>query len=142
MEFSIQNPEIMRRCTEEVLPNLQQTKPPTMGKRGRDNIKVEENVEIEDVCNDYMNTNSDRRIQQVFAKLQTLCMTSKARKSLWEWQQAYARHEKNETLLPIGGKMENDRPGWVSRMGRAIIGSSKFFSYWSCTVTLKRNLEN
>jgi hypothetical protein len=64
-------------------------------------------------------------MKHVFRDLEALCVTTEAKKSLWEWQLTYARQEKIEALLPTGGRMSEVRGGWVSRMGRAIIGSGE-----------------
>jgi hypothetical protein len=64
-------------------------------------------------------------MKRVFRDLEALCATTEAKKSLWEWQLTYARQEQDEALLPAGGKMTDDKGGWVSRMGRAIIGSGE-----------------
>lgn len=89
--------------------------------------------EIEDTCSAFLSEDRERRIKRVFLHLEVLCVTTEAKISLWEWQLAYARRERNETFLPNGGKMTNDRTGWVSRVGRAIIGSGTlYFQYDSC----------
>lgn len=42
---------------------------------------------------------------QSFAQLEAMCLTNDARKSLRAFQQAYARKERREALLPLGGTM-------------------------------------
>jgi hypothetical protein len=64
----------------------------------------------------------ERRTKKVFLHLEALCVTNEAKKSLWEWQLAFARRMGNEKFLPSGGKMVDERAGWVSRVGRALSG--------------------
>lgn len=46
-------------------------------------------------------------------------MTKEARQSLWEYQQAFARIQKNEKLLPVGGRMV-ERNEWVRRLSKVL----------------------
>jgi hypothetical protein len=62
----------------------------------------------------------DRRSSRVFLHLQALCATNEAKKSLWEFQLLFARIEGKPKLLPSGGRMTDERSGWVSRVGRAV----------------------
>ncbi|KAK3936561.1 hypothetical protein QBC46DRAFT_25898, partial [Diplogelasinospora grovesii] len=59
-------------------------------------------------------TDDDERCQRIFQYLEELCVTSQARRSLWLWQQDYARRTHREALLPRGGSMA-DRKGIVGR---------------------------
>lgn len=62
------------------------------------------------------------RTKLVFQRLEALCATSEARRSLRAWQQTYARRHRCEELLPKGGSMEDrEQRGWV---GRLLSGSS------------------
>ena len=63
----------------------------------------------------------ERRCRRVFNHLEALCLTDEAKKSLWEFQQNYARHIGCDRLLPVGATMKD---GWMSRMGRAISGGT------------------
>ncbi|KFZ09225.1 hypothetical protein V501_05667 [Pseudogymnoascus sp. VKM F-4519 (FW-2642)] len=66
-------------------------------------------------------SNADKlRYRRVFAVLETHCKTPDAKKSLWSFQQAYARNLKSENLLPIGGSIQ-EKENIFSRAG-------KFFS--------------
>jgi len=51
-----------------------------------------------------------------------LCATNEAKKSLRDWQQAYAREVGKEELLPRGGSMVDKELRWVVRVGRVISG--------------------
>jgi hypothetical protein len=83
---------------------------------------AEDGTDLIDTCSAFLTEDGDRRMQRVFIHLETLCITSDAKKSLWDWQLAYARKERNEKLLPTGGKMSEER-SWVSRMGKVFSGS-------------------
>ena len=52
----------------------------------------------------------DRRIKRVFVHLDALCVTAAARKSLWDFQLAFARAKQNKEFLPLGGRMEDKSP--------------------------------
>ncbi|KAB5582939.1 hypothetical protein GE09DRAFT_1278260 [Coniochaeta sp. 2T2.1] len=71
-------------------------------------------------------TSDDARRARVFAALQSLCATPEARESLRQWQTAYARRTGRECLLPVGGRMVDDKRGRVSMsgwgMGRRSLG--------------------
>jgi len=120
LEMSLQDSSMLKQYIEEVTPS---TKPKLISTlRGKSQTESEE-LDIVNSCSRTMLELTDKRLQRVFLHLQALCVTSDAKKSLWDWQLAFARIEQNETLLPTGGKME-ERPGWVSRVGRAFIGNS------------------
>lgn len=55
---------------------------------------------------------SDNRYRQAFMELQGLCITKEAKKSLYDFQQEYARRVNNPLLLPVGGHMKG---GWKAR---------------------------
>ncbi|KAI1458754.1 hypothetical protein F4805DRAFT_456467 [Annulohypoxylon moriforme] len=65
-------------------------------------------------------TDEDARAKRVFGHLNTLCMTDAARKSLYAFQQQYARNHDKEALLPSGGTMYDEPKGkgkrWVGRI--------------------------
>ncbi|KAH9907540.1 hypothetical protein F4778DRAFT_799840 [Xylariomycetidae sp. FL2044] len=66
-------------------------------------------------------SDEDNRAKRIFLHLEAMCMTSEARKSLHEWQQAYARSVGKECLLPKGGSMGSEEhkdreKGWVGRL--------------------------
>ena len=68
---------------------------------------------------------TERRAKRILLHLEAFCVTNDAKKSLWEWQLAYARTQRNEKYLPQGGRMVGEQKGgWVSRMGRAIGGGA------------------
>ncbi|CAJ0547651.1 Ff.00g044050.m01.CDS01 [Fusarium sp. VM40] len=50
----------------------------------------------------------DARCKRIFEHLEGLCATSEARRSLFAWQQTYARRMGKPQLLPQGGRMENN----------------------------------
>ncbi|KAM0556998.1 hypothetical protein ACHAPJ_005677 [Fusarium lateritium] len=52
-------------------------------------------------------SNKDARCLRIFQHLESLCITSEARRSLLAWQQTYARRMGKPQLLPQGGRMEN-----------------------------------
>jgi hypothetical protein len=62
----------------------------------------------------------DKRVLQVFNHLLSLCATDKARHSLFEFQEMYARMQSKAFYLPAGGSMSERPPGWVSRMSNAL----------------------
>ncbi|EXA41253.1 hypothetical protein FOVG_09759 [Fusarium oxysporum f. sp. pisi HDV247] len=51
--------------------------------------------------------NKDARCLRIFQHLESLCITSEARRSLVAWQQSYARRVGKPQLLPQGGRMED-----------------------------------
>lgn len=57
----------------------------------------------------------EARIVKVFAYLTRCCADDASKKSLFEWQQTYARQHQNDKYLPQGGSMTDKPPGWVSR---------------------------
>jgi hypothetical protein len=83
--------------------------------------EIDSETAFHDATEKFLKDEEDRRSKRVFTHLEALCLTPEAKKSLWEWQLAYARKEKKEKLLPLGAKMTDDRNGWVSRVGRALI---------------------
>lgn len=63
-------------------------------------------------------SNADQiRCRRVFAVLETHCKTPDAKKSLWSFQQAYARNLKCQQLLPAGGTIQ-EKENLFSRAGR------------------------
>lgn len=73
----------------------------------------------------------DARAKRVFRHLEAMCKTTEARRSLFAWQQVFARRMNKEHLLPSGGSME-DR-GWVGRLlsnsssvGKGLVYASPF----------------
>lgn len=125
LENALQDSKIMRRYTDQS-PPPQAIHLPTLEKSNGKTTKQERVTnfeEIEDTCSAFISEDQGKCIRRVFVHLEALCVTSEAKKSLWEWQLAYARQEQSEYLLPSGGKMTDDRTGWVSRMSRAIRGS-------------------
>ena len=69
---------------------------------------------------DNMSSADQLRYRRVFAVLETHCKTPDAKKSLWSFQQAYARNLKCQHLLPAGGTIQ-EKENILSRAG-------KFFS--------------
>jgi len=66
----------------------------------------------------------DNRCRRIFLHLEAMCVTREARRSLYAFQQEYARRAGRECLLPRGRTME-DRGGFVSRLfsgGRRSMG--------------------
>ncbi|OBT64064.1 hypothetical protein VE03_06724 [Pseudogymnoascus sp. 23342-1-I1] len=55
---------------------------------------------------DNMSSADQLRYRRVFAVLETHCKTTDAKKSLWSFQQAYARNLKCQQLLPAGGTIQ------------------------------------
>ena len=96
---------------------------PSLGKRSKNTLN-EYNMEDGEIesSNLFIQREREVRMKYILKQLQGLCTTQEARTSLWEWQLLFARKQKVEALLPPGGKMKDDKGGWVSRMGRAIIG--------------------
>jgi hypothetical protein len=85
--------------------------------------QLEYESRTQDEIDRWMKEEEDKRTKKVLLHLEALCVTNDARKSLWEWQLAYARTARNEKFLPQGGRMvDQEKGGWVSRMGRAISG--------------------
>jgi hypothetical protein len=56
----------------------------------------------------------DSRCRRIFAHLDSLCVSSEAKRSLRDWQQSYARQHGRSALLPQGGSMEER--GLISRI--------------------------
>ncbi|KAG9231707.1 hypothetical protein BJ875DRAFT_109562 [Amylocarpus encephaloides] len=56
---------------------------------------------------------SDTRYRRAFTTLQTYCTTNAAKKSLWDFQQSYARNQNNSRMLPVGGHMTD---AWYTRL--------------------------
>jgi len=67
---------------------------------------------------------SEKTAKRVFVYLNSLCVTEEARKSLWAFQQAYARQIVCAALLPIGGTMVA-KEGVLARAGRLFGGGNK-----------------
>ncbi|KAJ4009665.1 hypothetical protein NW752_009253 [Fusarium irregulare] len=63
--------------------------------------------------------NKDARCLRIFQHLENLCVTREARRSLYAWQQTYARRMNKPNLLPQGGSIEN-----TSLMGRIFSGGN------------------
>ena len=63
----------------------------------------------------------DKRSSRAFLHLKSVCTTSEARRSLWEFQLYFARIECKPHLLPKGGQMEDSRGGWFGRVGKAMV---------------------
>lgn len=57
----------------------------------------------------------EARVVRVFSYLTRCCADDASKKSLFEWQQTYARQHQNDKYLPRGGSMTDKPPGWVSR---------------------------
>lgn len=65
----------------------------------------------------------DERCKRVFIHLEAFCATDEARKSLFAFQQEYARKMRRPKLLPRGGTMGDRVWGsYISRMGAKRIG--------------------
>lgn len=62
----------------------------------------------------------EARVVRVFSYLTRCCADDASKKSLFEWQQTYARQHQNDKYLPRGGSMTDKPPGWVSRMTTAM----------------------
>ncbi|XDG06148.1 hypothetical protein ABKA04_005763 [Annulohypoxylon sp. FPYF3050] len=64
-------------------------------------------------------TDEDALARRAFTHMNALCRTDAARKSLFKFQQHYARKHDKESLLPVGGTMNEDPIGkgkrWVGR---------------------------
>ncbi|TPX10016.1 uncharacterized protein E0L32_001213 [Thyridium curvatum] len=56
------------------------------------------------------------RCKRVFLHLEAMCTTSEAKRSLFLFQQDYARKHNRKALLPTGGTMVAGRQGLVSRI--------------------------
>ncbi|KXJ97278.1 hypothetical protein Micbo1qcDRAFT_156108, partial [Microdochium bolleyi] len=89
--------------------------------KGKTRLQIDPDTTMPELANHHAQSSEvpvledeDVRCRRVFRHLESLCMTSEARKSLQTWQQAYARRTGKERLLPSGGSME-DR-GWVGRL--------------------------
>ncbi|KAI0888339.1 uncharacterized protein GGS22DRAFT_96165 [Annulohypoxylon maeteangense] len=71
-------------------------------------------------------TDEDTRTRRVFSHLKALCMTDAARKSLYAFQQQYARNQGKESLLPPGGTMVDEpRSKGLRWVGRIFSGKDK-----------------
>jgi hypothetical protein len=118
------NPELFQRYLD--------TKVPSPGLKQRNWGKAKENgMASSPQCEDLVDENGGEKllredeekiVKRVLAQLEKLCVSSAAKKSLWEWQLTHARKSKNENLLPAGGKLD-DKEGWASRVGRVISGN-------------------
>lgn len=58
----------------------------------------------------YLNDEEIRRCKKSFIHLRALCVTDEAKKSLWNFQLAYATFHGIRQLLPSGGEMETGIP--------------------------------
>ncbi|RDL41800.1 uncharacterized protein BP5553_01779 [Venustampulla echinocandica] len=76
----------------------------------------------------------DNRYRQAFKELQELCITKEAKKSLYDFQQAYARRLNMPLLLHIGGHMKD---GWKVKK-EAQKGGSKRSSNECSQASLQR----
>ncbi|KAL5354701.1 hypothetical protein ACLOAV_000790 [Pseudogymnoascus australis] len=83
---------------------------------------------------DNMSSADQLRYRRVFAVLETHCKTADARKSLWSFQQAYARNLKCEHLLPVGGTIQEKENIFVRAAGKlfnrnrsvSVLGDKRF----------------
>lgn len=64
----------------------------------------------QDAVEDLMEEEEEEQIVKVLRTLETLCVTTEAKRSFWSWQLTYARAHQNEKYLPVGGRMVA-RPG-------------------------------
>lgn len=65
----------------------------------------------------------DERCRRVFVHLEAFCATEEARRSLFAFQQDFARKERRPKLLPKGGTMGDRNLGsYISRMGVRRVG--------------------
>jgi hypothetical protein len=101
--------------------------PPPFNSKGRGKAKSKGVEETEgtqkllrSTTTDDITEDHDRRSNRAFIHLQALCTTNEAKNSLWQFQLLFARMEGKPKLLPTGGKMSDERAGWVSRVGRAM----------------------
>jgi hypothetical protein len=63
-----------------------------------------------------MEREEEERFKKVLRQLEALCVTAETKESFWEWQQEYARSQKNKNYLPARGCMVNgEKEGWASR---------------------------
>jgi hypothetical protein len=86
---------------------------------------------------DNMSNADQLRCRRVFAVLETHCKTADAKKSLWSFQQAYARNLKCQQLLPVGGTIQEKEnilsraAGKLFNRNRAVsvLGDKKFMKH-------------
>lgn len=65
---------------------------------------------------------SDERYRRAFATLRSYCPTAEAKKSLWDFQQQYARNQRNERFLPAGGHMTD---AWYTKLTKGAKDDTK-----------------
>jgi hypothetical protein len=129
LEVTLQDPNMLRQYIEEATPSPRanyNTFGKSKSKQTHTRTESEEMEDIQNSCSQLWKDTAEKRLQRVFLHLQAQCVTAEAKHSLWEWQLAYARIEKNKKLLPARGKMTDDmfeRTGWVSRVGKVFMGS-------------------
>lgn len=70
----------------------------------------------------FLSEASDDRFRRAFATLRGYCVTPEAKKSLWEFQQQFARSERNERFLPAGGHMTDS---WYTKLTKGAKDDTK-----------------
>ncbi|KFY57176.1 hypothetical protein V497_05684 [Pseudogymnoascus sp. VKM F-4516 (FW-969)] len=86
---------------------------------------------------DNMSNADQLRCRRVFAVLETHCKTADAKKSLWSFQQAYARNLKCQQLLPVGGTIQEKENILSRAAGKlfnrnrsvSVLGDKKFMKH-------------
>jgi hypothetical protein len=116
LEATLQDPETLARFVSDAVVS-------PIVLKAMNKVSSEQNLLSQTVLTKgdlVMMEDENRRCKRVFIHLQALCVTDEAEESLWHWQLLYARLQRNEKLLPSGGRMRVDSGGWMSRVGRAM----------------------
>ncbi|EPE28986.1 hypothetical protein GLAREA_00144 [Glarea lozoyensis ATCC 20868] len=119
LEATIKDPEQLKKRTA---PTPESFDPPRLSKdkKSKETTKSTANDPADD---DVMRQDdAEGRYRRAFTTLQGYCMTSTAKKSLWEFQQAYARKEDNSRFLPAGGHMTD---AWYTKLTKGAKGDGK-----------------
>jgi hypothetical protein len=124
LEATLQDPELLQKSTAPT-PEKVTTPRLTKDKKIKEGAKSTAIDPFDDdrLASSLMVENdAESRYRRAFATLQDYCMTSAAKKSLWEFQQAYARKEDNSRFLPAGGHMTD---AWYNKLTKGAKGDGK-----------------
>jgi hypothetical protein len=124
LEATLQDPELLQKSTA---PTPEGYTPPRLmkdkkNKEGRKSTAIDPFDDDRLASSLMLENDAECRYRRAFTTLQGYCVTSAAKKSLWEFQQAYARKEDNSRFLPAGGHMTD---AWYTKLTKGAKGDGK-----------------
>jgi hypothetical protein len=125
-EYLLLNSEVMRQCDTEDSDSSSSSSTPTNQEHNMSNPFKDKGLQSSsrNKFTIHEDQTQDERSSRTFHHLQSLCTNNESRRSLWEFQLQFARIKGKPDLLPKGGKMVDERGGWLGRVGRAMVGSN------------------